>query len=335
MSGKEREHMKKIIALFLALSLLVCMSSNAFAETGDDEAPATVVETTPEPASAVEPAASVEPMQESTMPEQHDQEEPVEPTSPQEESVEPIPPQEEPAESASPQEEPENSTQENSAEAQPSEITTPIEGDDPGKPAGDQPAPINETYNVTISWSGMSFTYKAPSKGTWDPKAGTPEQVPTYVGGNEKAIWESSDNNGYGTFTIVNNHTDQITVTFTFQADSSLGSNNVGMRFYDGTSPSASAFDSIKPVSSKEVTVETSETKKLYVLPTLRASVSANSFTNPESITFGTMTITVSPDEWTDPPAEGPEIFDDEPVDTDDLGVAEVDPSIPEEPGME
>ena len=43
-----------------------------------------------------------------------------------------------------------------------------------GEILGDSPLSVNSTYNVTVSWIGMEFTFHEGSKGTWNPNADPP-----------------------------------------------------------------------------------------------------------------------------------------------------------------
>lgn len=178
----------------------------------------------------------------------------------------------------------------------PSENSTDVVSDTVTAPR--ETAPMNtaldgNTYNVEISWKGMKFTYCEKTMGKWSPES------LSYVGGSD-AHWESSDEGkGYGTFTITNKDSQRIKVDFKFV---SRFPEDVFMRF----STSETDLVTTYPNNKGTVTVDKEGISYMYAVPAVSSGA------NPkEQIkeTIGTVTITVGPDVFTDPPSpEGPGI---------------------------
>ena len=200
--------MKKIIALLLALSLLLCMSATVLAAEGKDggDEPTATVEAVSETAadsSATEelvPAEAAEP--ETT--DQTDESGETETTAPagehetQEADGQPespaLPEENVPTGDSEISQEPTDAVPDR--DAQPDAAEEPEE--EPAveeSPSLAAPMAMNATYNVSVSWSGLSFTYHEPSKGTWNPA------TQTYTGAGA-GYWTTSDGNGYGTITV-------------------------------------------------------------------------------------------------------------------------------------
>lgn len=320
--------MKKIIALLLTLSLLLCMNATVFAAEDDvsENEPVSTVEDSSETAVESTTEEESDPADKPVMPETTD---PVEKSE--------IPESTEPAEGAV-------GTESNAAteESEDSQIS---EGDDANdvlpiddaEPDDVSLMAVNDTtYSVTVSWVGLSFTYHAPSKGTWNPNASPPQ----YEGGSEKGTWTSSDDSkSYGTITITNNSSvgsDNLEVYFSFDKDVAFGNKTVRMRFADSENTVSSSKTYSHIISVEAPTQDKFPTTgKVYVVPAIGDNVGAANFENASN-KLGTITIRIVLEDLNDPPAvEGPGIFDDESVGDSDLGVAEVDPPSSEQPGIE
>ena len=326
--------MKKIITLFLILSLLLCMSATAFAEASDDgsEVPIAMVEGTPElspelspePTPTVAPETSAKPAEEATVQESPQQEETEE-----EQPVE----EEEPAGKEPMQEE---STQEEPAGEDSAENVLPMEDE---QPIGDLPmvTATSATYNVKIEWSGMSFTYHEADKGKWNPQLDTP----AYEGGTDKGYWTSSEESvDYGIITITNSsdvNSEALSVNITFSKGQTFNGKTMRMKFSESSSTvkDTNAYGLYDITVSSPTSLDAPVVKKFYVYPNKGTNVTAEDFQSAGG-TLGTITITISA-EITESPQnpDGPEIFDNESVDTGDLGAAEVDPSSSEQPRIE
>lgn len=314
--------MKKIIALLLALSLLLCMSATAFAAEGDNGSsdPATAVESVSE--TGVEST-----IEEGNVPAEKPAE--TETTDPAEKSIE-AEISDPAAESGTPETtEPtdESTASEGDAsigDSEASEEPADNEADSNMQPASnaepvsddemlsDPPPASNATYSVTITWKGLVFTYHEASKGTWNPshEGGPAWENPTEAG------WTSSDssNNDCGTFTIKNDSSKALKVTFTFEAESQFSA-NVGLKI-------AETEETLKSDNVTVLTggdnfqirqIGTSETKTLYVLPAIRPEMFTNeAFTGADKVNgvkLGTITIKLA-SAWFDPESpQGPEIF--------------------------
>lgn len=277
--------MKKTITLLLVLSLFMYMNVSSIAAEGEDGQ----TELESESSEAVETLVETEESEESAEPEDMEK---------TEDTDEPEPTETETSEES---EFPEESETEGESGMPEVPKTDENPSNSPLLPdAADSDASENEsmaavaTYSVEIQWSNTSFEYRASSMGEWVPGTG-------YTGSGEPS-WTPD----YGTFTVTNNG-DTVYVKFSFQADVSLAG-LVGMKFTENASDD---FDSIDPSAEMKFSIPKGQTKNLYVRPTLKSSIKAEDFTNPDNVTFGTITITIEDDPWTEPNApEGPDIFD-------------------------
>ena len=164
------------------------------------------------------------------------------------------------------------------------------------------------TYKVTISWSGMSFTYHAAKGSEWNT------DTLKYEGG--ESYWTSKDSEQrYGTISITAtslSESDELTATLEFKQDGSFTAGKIGMRFSDN----AETLDSKNPRKFiTSLNVDTSNVT-VYAVP----AVSGYMEPFNDSSKLGTVTLTITAESsWTDPVApELPEIFEDEPALVDD-----------------
>lgn len=208
-----------------------------------------------------------------------------------------------------------NETQESKADNEsmpiPSESTgteqSDMAEDDALEIGADEPSPIlsNEapTYKVSISWTGMSFTYHAESGGTWN----TDGDTIGYTAGTP-AYWSSSDGDkNYGTITIEAQSLtddDELTATLEFKQDSEFTAGRIGMRFSDNAG-TLSGKNPRKYTTSLNV-----DTAKATVYAVPAVSGSLEPFEG--SVNLGTVTLTITAESsWTDPVAPNPpEVFD-------------------------
>lgn len=312
--------MKKLMSLLLALSLLVCMGTAAFAKESESDgnssaATAPDVSETIVESNAEEEINSAEEIDESETSETVDsveEAETSESTVPEEEpddsskneagaettatAGESAVPKDEPSagESAGSQEQPEtgagNSTQ----------STDNIEPNESEGLSAVSPMAVEaDTYSVTISWVGLSFTYNAAPKGKWDPES------LSYGPSTGSPTWTSSDGEkGYGTFTVKCDKAESdLTVSFSYKSTATFGTR---MKFSDTTEFSDSTINA-KNVEflSTEANVE----KKLYVVPEVNTiAATAEAFAASQN-KLGTITITIQASSWGDPASpEEPEI---------------------------
>lgn len=158
----------------------------------------------------------------------------------------------------------------------------------------------SETIYVSMTWSGMSFTYTPEHKGDWDPKNHEYKK-------NVEAKWESSDNKGYGTISF-SNHSDPsvidtIQVTLTFEKNP-LITGTVRMKFSE-TTDVASKTSGLSYSIALDANTGRSGTipKDVYVLPAVGGTVSefpGNS--------LGTIKVTIAREIMHDPGLPGPGI---------------------------
>ena len=324
--------MKKIIVLLLTLSLLICTNAIVYATEGDD--------------GSNEPIATVEDTSETAV-ESYTKEE-ADPTDDTNEADKSVPTEESAEmETSAPVEQSDDSeTSDPAAESEMPEATEPTdesnasegdvstgssevsqepvgnEADGDMQPAsngepitngeilGDSPLSVNSTYNVTVSWTGMEFTFHEGSKGTWNPNADPPAwESPT------DSYWTSNGEGDCGTITITNKtvgEENSLTVNISFTKDPAFGSKTVRMRF----SESSSAVKNSKTYSMSDIVVtaptlpDSSVEKKIYVFPAKGKDVGDAEFT-AASNKLGTITVTIVPEELEDPMLpSGPEIFD-------------------------
>lgn len=185
------------------------------------------------------------------------------------------------------------------------------EDDDLENAAGDpSPTLLNDapTYTVSISWTGMSFTYHAESGGTWN----TDGDTIGYTAGTP-AYWSSSDGDkNYGTITIeAENLTaddGSLTVTLKFTQDPNFTAGELAMRF----SYSSSDVGSADPTQYQTALNSGNTERTVYAVPAVAGDMKP--FSNDSKL--GTVTLTIAaggntPSPWTDPVAPNPpEVFD-------------------------
>lgn len=154
-----------------------------------------------------------------------------------------------------------------------------------------EPSP---TYKVSISWSGMNFTYHHAPDATWDP------DTLQYSSGS-KSYWTSgTGDTRYGTITITaESLTDEDTLTATLefkQSDSfSVNQGQIGMRF--STDPRKVATAKVKNI--EQALDSTNSTVAVYAVP---AEINLEPFEG--NVQLGTVTLTItSGDPWQDPAA--------------------------------
>lgn len=166
-------------------------------------------------------------------------------------------------------------------------------------------AAASPTYKISISWTGMSFTYHAKSGGQWNTdgdRIGYSEETPAY--------WSSSDGGKrYGTITIkAENLTPSdgsITATLNFAQDSAFSSGQLAMRF----STSSSDVGSVDPMPLQLALNSSISEVTVYAVPCVGGDMKP--FSNDTKL--GTVTLTIAAgggSPWTDPAVpELPEAF--------------------------
>ena len=173
------------------------------------------------------------------------------------------------------------------SDAQPDAAEEPEEEPAEESPLPAAPMAVNATYNVSVSWSGLSFTYHEPSKGTWDPAT----QTYTGVGAG---YWKASDGNDYGTITVKNNQeidfSNMFDVKITFKKNDSF-TPFLAMRFSEKPED-VKTSNSSSGVLKFDTETEANE-QKIYLYPFYRESeMNADVFANASN-TLGIITITI------------------------------------------
>lgn len=296
--------MKKLIALLLTLSLLLCMNALVYAAEGDDsgnepittvgDASESGVELTTETDNRADPTA--EPVETETTARTEESTE-TETTDPAEESEMP--------ETAEPVEEstaPENTVSTVDSETSQKPTGTVSDGDalrsDDEIPAGDmaiaEPMAMDtEPYNVTITWTGMKFTYHEGTKGEWDP-------VNMRPGPDGLHSWTSSDESSptCGTIKVmVNSEITKYTLimaAFKFDQDESFPS-YVQMRF----STDKATVSEGKVTNKLQFNADTGNELNMYVIPA-SGDLTETDFTESEG-KLGNITVTITAQEIHDP----------------------------------
>lgn len=150
------------------------------------------------------------------------------------------------------------------------------EGDQTGVKLGSYTTEVMGTYvpgtteseivfSVDITWSAMSFTYKAEKAAVWDPVTHTySEKTP--------ATWE-----GEGTITVTNHSNTQISAVPAFAA--AAGFDEVSMKF-----------------SPEKLTVDTAETGNKAQSGTITVTPSGDMTETKDSTKIGTITVTIDQD---------------------------------------
>lgn len=311
LNRKERDYMRKIISLLLALSLLMCMGVSAIAAENNinpaAESDNIITSETSAVSEGSEEIPKSEIVSESNVP---DESVTSEQTKESDESAVP---------------EDTNNTENSTVvedSGQPEGDTTLSEGDEidsqeildtsvDGEPMDEGVMPIADSYSVNISWTGMVFTYTAASNGRWDPNP----NVFAYVDKGQKGTWQSSDGKGYGTFTVKINHemTETIRVSFQFvknSTDEDAFVPALRMKFSKSTSMSPVTFDTGELYF---YSTDQSKEQKLYAVPSI-LSVTPDDFGGEgKQKKLGTVTISIAvvdDSEWQDPIPEQPEIGD-------------------------
>lgn len=318
--------MKKLISLLLALSLLTCVSATVFAMEadggGEDAAAVEVIpETAVDSTAPGQTTLSGEPAEPETNV-QIDETDGTEAAAPAGEPET----QEADGQTESP------SLPETDALAEESEISrdpaTDVKGSDAQPDAAQEPeeepvtgespllaAPMAEgpsTYSVTVTWTGLIFTYHPERKTGWNPESKTYQST-------VEAHWTSSDSfsgeKKYGTFTVKANESNEagINVNFTFSADGSLPEvlkSKIGMKFSSASGEAAVALRSPNNRASIE-NLESGTTSYMYVTPAVNKTVTPQqikeSFSD-DGLKLGTITIVLE-SAWSDPESfDGPEI---------------------------
>ena len=333
--------MKKIIALLLTLSLLLCTNAIVLAAEGDDSGnePLTMVENVSE--TGVEPTTETddradptdEPAEtEATEPTEESDEtetnvssgdsETSDTTEPAEEST--VPEDTAPAEDSETSQEPTDTVSDGD--------TKPADGEEitqDGDAEIDSPMAVADTYNIKIEWTGLVFTYHEATRGRWDPNN---EGGPAWVE-PQPAHWTSSDpsNNDCGTLTITNNVDElkSVKATIKFAPESQWGEYKVGLIMSETESEVTTTDPDNSNIywsssKSKPVQIQKGEAKKVYVRPGVSTDTLSNAtfkgMQESSPTLFGNITITINPDindpEYSEQPGTG-------------------DPASPEQPGME
>ena len=297
--------MKKIIALLLTLSLLLCVNATVFAAEGDDGSnePATTVadvsetdagSTTEEKSDPTEDPNEAETFSPAEQSEESETSEPAE-ESGTPETTEPT------DESTAPEGDVSSGDSEVSQEPTDNEENDNMQPASPGNAErvtngeilGDSPVARNATFNVTVTWTGMSFTYHEKPKGQWDPTHLT-------YGDDGQHSWTSSDieNPSCGTITVTVNSDigdlDLVTASFRFTKEASF-TPTVRMRFSD-TKENVSSGGT---TGSLEFDVDTEKEQSMYVIPASGTLTSAD-FENAQN-KLGIITVTITAEELHDP----------------------------------
>lgn len=320
--------MKKIIALLLTLSLLLCMNAIAFAAEGDDggnepittvgDAPETSVESSTE--SEADPTEDTNEAEIFAPAEQSDESETSDPAaeSGTSETTEPT------DESNAPEGDASIGDSEASQEPTGNEAEGNMQPANNAEPVSDgemldEPAPVdNEVHNIKIEWKGLVFTYHEATRGRWDPNN---EGGPAWVD-PQPAHWTSSDptNNDCGTLTITSQaEADTVKVSIKFTPDTQWGAYKVGLAISEVESKVTTDQpdnDSLYWTASQtfDKTVSKGQTETVYVRPGVSTDTLSNATFTAASdgspVLFGNITVSVTVD-FNDPEyPQGPEIFD-------------------------
>ena len=308
--------MKKIIVLLLTLSLLLCMNAIAFAAEGDDggnepittvgDAPETSVESSIE--SEADPTEDTNEAETSAPAEQSDESETSDPaaesgTSETTESTDESTAPEGDASIGDSEASQEPTGNEAEGDMQPANNAEPVSN---GEMLSDPSPASNATYNVTVEWTGLSFTYHEPEKGTWNPT------TKTYDGGGA-GYWTASDGNAYGTIKVTSKQemdfSNMFDVKFSFKKNADF-TPFLAMRFSDDPD---SVKTSMKATGNLRFTTETGQNpQSIYLYPYYdEKDMNAEVFANANN-TLGTITITIEAFSGSGDPgySELPEIFD-------------------------
>lgn len=308
--------MKKIIVLLLTLSLLLCMNAIVFAAEGDDggNEPITMVGDAPE--TSVEPAteAETDPTEDTKEAETFapaEQSDESETSNPAAESG--TPEVTEPSdESTAPEGDVSIGDSETSEEPTDNEANSNMQPASNAEPVSDEemlsdpPPASNATYNVTVQWTGLYFTYHQPDKGTWNPSN------KTYENGG-KGYWTTSADENYGTITVISNEaitvTNMFDVKLIFTQDSSF-TPFLDMRFSTDSANVNTSDDHVGEMTL-HFNRNSGTTQNVYVYPYYAENqMTAEAFERAEN-KLGTITITLT------------------------AFTAGGDPTSPEAPGME
>ena len=273
--------MKKIISLLLTMSLLLCMDSSVIAtEDGGDQSETSVsdsFDTVLTSSSSEEEEQSVEQQISDSVGE---------------------PEMSETTESSEVSQKPE-STEANDGMEPASNGELSMENEIPG----DSPVPMSgETYDLTISWSGMDFTYKPATQGEWNPES------LSYGESDGKPTWTSSNGSDYGTFTVKCNDTNSdITVMFKFTKNTAF-TPTAKMKFSTDTGFSRPQKDTCYLEFGSD---DTGTSQSLYVQPEVNTKTTTAESFEAAGNKLGDITITVEVTEMGNPTRpSGPEIFD-------------------------
>lgn len=280
--------MKKIIALLLSLSLLLCMNALVYAAEGDDSSNEPIVtvgdisETAAELSTEGKTSLTEEPADTETA-------EPVEKSTAPENTVSTV----------------DSETSQEPAGTVPDGGMQPTDEDTPaGDMAMTEPMPVS-TNCVTITWKGLVFTYHEATNGTWNPNAegGAAWENP------KPAHWSSSDsdNSDCGTITIQNNITepDTILATVKFTPNDRFASYSIGLAISENkgdVTVDKPINDNMywSPTKTKDLVISKEESKTIYVRPGVSTNTLSNvlftGMTEDSPLLLGNITIEISVD---------------------------------------
>lgn len=308
--------MKKIIALLLTLSLLLCANAVVYAMESDDggqesiasveDAPETSVESSTE--AEADPTEDSNEAETSAPAEQSDKSETSDPAaeSGTPETTEPT------DESTAPEGDTSIGDSETSQEPtgneaegnmQPANNAEPVSDDEM---LSDPPPASNVTYNVTVKWTGLSFTYHEPKKGEWKPETGQ------YAPSEEQGYWTSSDGeNKFGTITVTNNDENDFTKAFRVNVSFTKDENFTPYLEMLFSTDSSKVNEGATKGTLEFLDEDNAQTQYLYVYPRyLTDQMTADAFSRSQN-KLGVITITI------------------------ESVIAGGDPTSPEAPGME
>lgn len=292
--------MKKFITFLLVLSLVVCMGSTAFAKGGETEATETVGEASDTeviPAESENPESTdvlgfTEPSE--TIPE--DSGNVIDQPSVQTDNTETTE-TDVTSGDVSTDESQTTVKQEDSGTSEAISPESSIAAEQPQAnsddvPVADTPMVIDETYQVKISWIGMSFTFYE-EQNNWS--------TDTLTNTKTDAHWESTNTqDGCGKFTVENKSSGSINVDFSFTVDGSLEeAGTLLMRFSTKGADDVKKSTDFDTLSLKGVT--TGQTGYMYVIPAIGDDFDKTKLQSGGSVKLGTITFTVKPQNITDP----------------------------------
>lgn len=175
--------------------------------------------------------------------------------------------------------------------------------------------PIQDSYDVTVTWKGMIFTYCEEHNGEWKP------DTLDYNEGSVPAHWESSDEtvqNKYGTITIESKTDISFTISFVqnteLNSDTAANKATAAIRYLESP-PTDDDWSKSRPIYGQDEryklkgSVLSNNSYSIYVLPGLAGATDYSIINNLSDGILGTLSIQIERNDnpFSDPSApEGP-----------------------------